>query len=141
MKPSFTLKWLFVGIAVVACALASRRNANLHWACGLQLATAVLLIYGLLLARYRSFWFGFVAGGLVYAAFFTHSEPGLLGPPDWPVLFDRQSRWHSFEPTLVRRDSLAVVTRCWSILTMGLLAGFAAEYVTWSHGKKQHDAL
>lgn len=140
MKPSFSLKWLFVSIAIVACVLASRRNANLHWACGLQLATAVLLIYALLLARYRSFWFGFAVGGLVYFMFFPHGEPGLLVPPDWTVWFNGQSHWKSFEPTLVRRDALAVVTRCWSILAMGLLAGFAAEFVTWKHGKQEHDA-
>ncbi|MFO0899927.1 MAG: hypothetical protein U0836_21050 [Pirellulales bacterium] len=69
MKPSFSLKWLFVGIAVAAFVVTAFLNANKAWSIVFRLAvaglTAVAGIRAFLLGRRASFEAGFAIASVV----------------------------------------------------------------------------
>jgi hypothetical protein len=80
MKPSFSMKWLFLGTAAVALAVAALLNANWWWNASLQSLFNCLLIASLILGIWgkKPFFGGFAVAGLVHVLVLPNESLNLI---------------------------------------------------------------
>lgn len=100
MKPSFSLKWLFVSIAVVGLTITGLINANQWWAYAMSTTILASLFYAPLCVAVRGrkepFWLGFAVAGWLwlllagYTTIGTPSENSAM--PLEPILHFMQER-------------------------------------------------
>ena len=114
----FSLKWLFVGMAVVAVYAAALANPNVWWLLGTGILTAALMavavLQGMLHLWKEPFWIG-------YAAFSLCSEVVYV-QLDFRMLLLRES---NEDLTLIASRMLSVV--------FGVCGGLLAVYLERKH--------
>jgi len=158
----FSLKWLFVVVAVFALVVAAMTNANRWWLSACFTTTVIALVIATILAQ-RPFWRGFsIAGWTYFALTLTplatvcegwlpttsaimwvcdngHSL-GMLPPMSLmledPTMRTNWDQWYSSQQSQLAMMSLVrqLLLQCVAVFAMGIVGGAIATRLLRSHG-------